>query len=188
MTQIVAWTLVGLLMAALSPASGAGPHSSHLLDPLDEDRIMGQVHQPVELEERSGSLPSTVPVGGLFGNDAGCDAGGTTRYAQEGTPSSGCTYTRHQFGVHYTAIRCLQPCFTAIWNSGVWFSAAEVSCGASGLALVDWGEGTINNLHGDCNASFFGDRPTEYDNWWSPGNGKWSHTDNLADALFHLGA
>lgn len=182
-----------LLLATAAATAEAGLEPGRHAEPPSVEQDPVWLVEAAPAEKALGLPTLNTPTSGLFGNDAGCDATfGGTQWSREGTPNGPCpsnpSYLR--FGIHYTALRCLEACGVDVINSGVWFTFLSVDCEPQSLALVDWEQETVTAYNGHCEAwysSGSGVHPTEFTAWRGSGtDGKWSHTDNLEDALFHL--
>lgn len=169
------------LLLAFSAASGTA-------DTSNDQRVNVEDMTPLESVQGSWSdLFVSVPMDSLIGNDAGCDATGQPlQWAAPGTPAGPCAFAAHSFGITHTAMSCPAAACTADALDWLTFGSVFVSCTAGSLAIVDWTAGQVINLAGSCTASAAGDATT-FSDWDSlGGGGKWSHTDNLGDAVVHL--
>lgn len=127
-----------------------------------------------------------LPMESLLGNDAGCDATGATglHFAEVGTPAAPCSGGLHSFGITHTAMSCLETACAADALDWATFGFIVVACDAGSQAIVDWEAGQVLTLAGACAAS---GTTAGFSNWDSLGSGgKWSHADNLGDAVVHL--
>lgn len=131
-------------------------------------------------------LLAPQPLDSTAGNDAGCAAAeaGASNWAVAGTPEGPCDGEVHEFGITHTVIDCTEACSADAFNLPT-FEFIVLSCEEGSTAIVDWENGQIFAIEGECAAS---GSPLEYTEWDSLGTDKWSHTDNPVDALLHLAA
>lgn len=169
-------------LLVLGATSGAATGDEQRVS-IDDENLTLLSSVDATLEDLNGLA---VPVGGIFGNDAGCNTSSGIAFAMAGTPQGPCNqWPIHNFGISYTSIRCVDACFADALD---WFTFGflVVQCSGGSLALVDWGAGLIYTLAGSCQAGY-AVNPTTYQAWDSIGfNAAWSHTDNVGDALVHL--